>query len=251
MQIPILTLTEAPSPPLMNTTTTTRGRQKNKYPTAPLPPRIQPPCALYEKEVHPTNRCPYLPMLHNLIQLPLATTSFVIPPSTPSTSITSHTIGSKGLRTKFACAICSEYGHYTNHFPELPQFQHMLTKVCQSFQQDPSPSTSLSTHVTDIHYVTTSVNERMRFPFSLSKSLDHFTYLCPTIIEYKCHQMALIQNSPNPSLPMMQVIPHIPSPDTIHITSPKPESLPIPPWFMDRLSEDFPPNPPNSPIHFP
>jgi hypothetical protein len=49
----------------------------------------------------------------------------------------------------------------------------------------------------------------------------------------------------------MQVIPPIPSPDTVHITSPEPESLPTPPWFMDRLSEDIPPNPPNSLVHFP
>jgi hypothetical protein len=39
--------------------------------------------------------------------------------------------------------------------------------------------------------------------------------------------------------------------DTVNITSPKPESLPTPPWFIDRLSEDIPPNPPNSPVHFP
>jgi hypothetical protein len=50
---------------------------------------------------------------------------------------------------------------------------------------------------------------------------------------------------------MMQMIPSIASLDTIHITSLEPESLPIPPWFMDRLSEDIPPNPPNSPVHFP
>jgi hypothetical protein len=39
--------------------------------------------------------------------------------------------------------------------------------------------------------------------------------------------------------------------DIFNITSPKPESLPIPPWLKDRISEDIPPNPPNSPINFP
>jgi hypothetical protein len=63
--------------------------------------------------------------------------------------------------------------------------------------------------------------------------------------------MTLIQNPPNTSPPMMQVIPHIPSPATVHITSLEPKSLPIPPWFVDKLSEDVPPNPPNSLIHFP
>jgi hypothetical protein len=71
------------------------------------------------------------------------------------------------------------------------------------------------------------------------------------IIEYRHHQMALILNPPTNSLPVMQVIPPIPSPDIVHITFPKPESLPTPPWFMDILSEDMPPNHPNSPVHFP
>jgi hypothetical protein len=156
----------------------------------------------------------------------------------------------KGLQTRFTCAICSEYGHYTPHFPALPQFRQRLTIVCQKFQQDPSPPTPSSTHITNIHYVMTLVNEWMRCPCSLCKSLDHFTYQCPTIIEYRRRQMALIQNPPTTSLPVMQVIPHIPSPNTVHFTSPEPKSLPTPPWFMDRLSEDLPPNPPNSSIHF-
>jgi hypothetical protein len=63
--------------------------------------------------------------------------------------------------------------------------------------------------------------------------------------------MALIQNPPITPLPVIQVIPPTPSPDIVHIISPEPESLPTPPWFMDRLSEDFPPNPPNSLVHFP
>jgi hypothetical protein len=251
MQIPVLTLTTPPSPPLANTTATAGGRWKKKDPTTPLPPRVQPPCALCEKEGHPTNRCPSLPELRNLIQLPRATTPLVASSNTPSTTTASPTTGSKGLRTKFACAICSEYGHYTHHFPVLPQFRQMLMTVCQIFQQEPPPSASSSTRVTDIHYVTTSVNEWMRFPFSLCESLDHFTYQCPTIIEYRHRQMALIQNPPNPSLPAIQVIPPTPSPDIVHILSPEPEALPTPPWFMDNLYEDFPPNPPNSLVHFP
>ena len=40
-------------------------------------------------------------------------------------------------------------------------------------------------------------------------------------------------------------------PEVVHIFSPEPEALPTPPWFLDNLYEDFPPNPPNSPVHFP
>jgi hypothetical protein len=49
MQVPILTPNALPSPPLTSTTATSRGRRKKKEPNAPLPPRVQPPCALCEK----------------------------------------------------------------------------------------------------------------------------------------------------------------------------------------------------------
>jgi hypothetical protein len=71
------------------------------------------------------------------------------------------------------------------------------------------------------------------------------------IIEYRCRQMALIQNPTPPPLPKVLVITPTPSPDVIHIISPELEALPTPPWFIDNLYEDFPPNPSNSPVHFP
>jgi hypothetical protein len=130
----------------------------------------------------------------------------------------------------------------------LPQFRQTLIAVRQSFQHEPNPSTSSSPNVTDIDYVTTSVNERMRFPFSLCESLDHFTYQCPMIIEYRQRQVTLIQT---PTPPTESMINPTPSPDILHIISPEPEALPTPPWFLDDLYEDLPPNPPNSPVHFP
>jgi len=123
-------------------------------------PRVQSPCVLCEKEGHPTNQFPSLPEVCNLIQLPQATTSSI----TSSTTSMSPTTSSKGLQTKFTCVICSEYGHYTHHFPALPQFLQMLTAIRQSFQQEPPPSTSSQNHITNIHYVMTSVNEWMRYP---------------------------------------------------------------------------------------
>ena len=94
----------------------------------------------------------------------------------------------------------------------------------------------------------TSVDERMRFPCSLCESLDHFTYQCPMIIEYRQCQVTVIQ-TPAPSIESM--INLTPSLEILHIISPELEALPIPPWFLDDLYEDLPPNPPNSPIHFP
>jgi hypothetical protein len=86
----------------------------------------------------------------------------------------------------------------------------------------------------------------MRFPCSLCDSLAHFTYQCPLIVAYRSSFKPysttfdhLTKGPPYPSL------------DTVNITSPEPESLPTPPWFIDRLSEDIPPNPPNSLVHFP
>jgi hypothetical protein len=90
----------------------------------------------------------------------------------------------------------------------------------------------------------------MRCPFSLCKSLDHFTYQCPMIIEYRHCQLALIQNPTPPPPPLGPVSTPTPSLDVVHIISLKPEALPTPPWFLDDLYKDFPPNPPNSPIHF-
>jgi hypothetical protein len=70
MNILVLTPTIPPSPPLAGTTAIAGRRRKKKEPTTPLPPRVQPPRALCKREGHPTNKCPSLPKLHNLIQLP-------------------------------------------------------------------------------------------------------------------------------------------------------------------------------------
>jgi hypothetical protein len=85
----------------------------------------------------------------------------------------------------------------------------------------------------------------MRFPCTLCDSLAHFTYRCPLIVAYRGHHSTPIQ----PHLTTSPLVLH--SLDTVNITSPEPESLPIPPWFTDRLSEDIPPNPPNSLVNFP
>jgi hypothetical protein len=173
MTIPILTPTIPSTPPLTTPPTIAGGRRNKKEPTAPLPPRVQPPCALCEKYGHQTNNCPSLPELQNLIPINQTTSTLATIASTTTT--TPHS-SSKGFRTKFTCAICSEYGHYTHHFLALPRFQQTLAAVRQSFQSEPSPTTSSLPKITDIHYVTTSVNERMRCPCSLCESLDHFTY---------------------------------------------------------------------------
>jgi hypothetical protein len=185
--------------------------------------------------------------LHNLIQLPQATTPLV---TSSSTTTVSPNIGSKGIQTKFACAIYSEYGHYNHHCLTLPHFWKMLMAVRQSFQQEPLPSTSSQPHVTDIHYVTTSINECMRCHFSLCESIDHFTYQCPMIIEYTSPNGSY-SKSYTPPLPSESVITPTPSPNVVHIFSLEPEALLTPPWFLDSLYEDFPPNPPNSLVHFP
>jgi hypothetical protein len=185
MTIPVLTPTPLNTPILPTPTTpilptppaTTGGRRAKKEPTAPRPPRIPPPCTLCDKEGHQTNNFPSLPELRNLIPpnpapTPLTTTATLLPSS------------SKELKTKCVCAICSEYGHYTHHCPSLPGFRQALDIVSRDFQNNPRPATASTTPVTDIHYVTTSINERMRWPCSLCDSLAHFTYQCPIIIEY-------------------------------------------------------------------
>jgi hypothetical protein len=169
MMIPVLTPTTPilPTPPA-----TAGGRRKKKETTTPLSPCIPPPCALCEKEGHQTNNFPSLPELQNLIPLNQSPTT----PVTTATPTITQPSSSKGLRTKYACAICSEYGHYTHHCPAFPCFRQTLAAIRQKFQNDPRPATSSTTNITDILYVTTSVNECMRCPFSLCDSLAHFTY---------------------------------------------------------------------------
>jgi hypothetical protein len=113
--------------------------------------------ALCEREGHPTNRCPTLPELCNMIQLPRETTLLATPPSTSTATTESSTARNKGLRTKFACAICSEYGHYTHHFPALPQFHQTLATVRQTSQPEPSQPPLTKAHITDIRYISSSV----------------------------------------------------------------------------------------------
>jgi hypothetical protein len=117
MTIPILTPI---TPPLTNPPATAGGRRKKKEPTTPLPPRIPPPCTLCEKEGHQTNNCPSLPKLRNLIPLNQTPPTLA---TTASPTTTTPPSSSKGLRTKYACAICSKYGHYTHHCLALPCFQ--------------------------------------------------------------------------------------------------------------------------------
>jgi hypothetical protein len=242
MTIPVLTpntpiapILPTPLTPILPTPPATAGgRRAKKEPTAPRPPRIPPPCALCDKEGHQTNNFPSLPKLRNLIPptpTPLTTTATLQPSS------------SKELKTKCTCAICSEYGHYTHHCPSLPRFRQALDIVSRDFQNNPRPSTTSTTPVTDIHYVTTSVNERMRCPCSLCDSLTHFTYQCPIIVEYRHRQMAL---RPQPAPEVIDLT--SPSAD-LHIISPEPEALPTPPWFLDYLSKDLPCNPPKSLAH--
>jgi hypothetical protein len=239
MTIPILTPT---TPILTNPPTTAGGRRQKKEPTAPLPPRIPPPCALCEKESHQTNNCSSLPELRNLIPLnptPTKPATIASPPTTTQPS------SSKGLRNKYACAICSEYVHYTHHCPALPCFRQTLAVVRQNFQNNPRPAMSSPTNITDIRYVTTSVNEHMRCPCSLCDSLAHFTYQCPMILEYRQRQLALLHQ------PAKEIINITSSLEDLHVISPEPEALPMPPWFLNDVSKDLPRNPPNSPAHSP
>jgi hypothetical protein len=238
MMIPVLT----PTPPILPTPPATAGgRRKKKDPTAPLPPRIPPPCALCEKEGHQTNNCPSLPELQNLIPINQTPTT---PTTTASPAATTQPSSSKGLRTKFACTICSKYGHYTHHCPALPRFRQTLADVRQNFQNNPRPAMS-SSNITDIRYVTTTVNERMRCPCSIYDLLAHFTYQCPIILAYRQLQLTLRHQ-------LVAAVANLTSPlEDFYVISPEPEALPMPPWFLYGISEDLPRNPPKSPTHSP
>jgi hypothetical protein len=115
--------------------------------------------------------------------------------------------------------------------------------MCQNFQNHPRPATSSSTNIIDIRYVTTSVNERMRCPCSLCDSLDHFTYQCPMILEYRQHQLALLHQ------PAEAILDITSSLEDLHVISSEPKALLMPPWFFNDIFEDLRHNSPNSPTH--
>ena len=75
--------------------------------------------------------------------------------------------------------------------------------------------------------------------FYISMSYDHWIQATP--------------NDPdsNPCAPTKSMVDLTSPLEILHIISPELEALPIPSWFLDYLSEDLPPNPPNSPVHFP
>jgi hypothetical protein len=123
--------------------------------------------------------------------------------------------------------------------------EQTLAAIRQDFHNNPRPTTSSSTNITDIRYVTTSVNERMRFPCSLCDSFAHFTYQCPRILAYRQRQLALLHQPAEAIIDLSSPL------EDLHVISPEPKALPTPPWFLDNVSEDLPRNPPNSPAHSP
>jgi hypothetical protein len=144
-------------PPTSRNTTTTRGRLSKNKPIAPLPPRAQPPCTLCDREGHPTKKFPTLPELHNLIQLPKENRVLSTALSTSTATTESSTTRKKGTQTNFSCAIFSEYGHYTLHCPTLPQFHQKLATIRHTSRLEPSLSPPTEAHITEIHYVSSSV----------------------------------------------------------------------------------------------
>jgi hypothetical protein len=65
------------------------------------------------------------------------------------------------------------------------------------------------------------------------------------IIEYRQRQLTLLHRS------IESIVDLTSSLEVLRVISPEPEALPMSPWFLDDLSKDSPPNPPNSPAHFP
>jgi hypothetical protein len=65
------------------------------------------------------------------------------------------------------------------------------------------------------------------------------------ILEYRKCQLALLHR------PVEAIIDITSSLEDLHVISPEPEALPMPPWFFNNISEDLPHNPLNSPTHSP
>jgi hypothetical protein len=101
-------------------------------------PRVIPPCSLCNLSDHATNNCPRLPKLKELFNVDDLEPS----PSTPIVQVTLPKSSSKCMHMNHPCALCDTYGHYSHHFPKLPQFHDALEVIHQldsSFQEHQTP----------------------------------------------------------------------------------------------------------------
>jgi hypothetical protein len=127
MTIPILVPTTPPSPPITSTIIVAGGRRKKKEPIAPLPPRVQLPCALCERKGHPTHKCPSLPELHSFIQLPQEHLFLTTPPRTSHTTMIINHMQTTYTNQFCMCHMCRIWALHSS-FPiypiRLPHISH-------------------------------------------------------------------------------------------------------------------------------
>ena len=98
-------------------------------------PAIQwesPSCAICDVVGHPTHIFPELDELKPLLNSKADIT-------TPCSSKKEPATKGKGkaFHANHACTICSNYGHYTHHFPEIPRYRDTLHAIEGSYQEDP------------------------------------------------------------------------------------------------------------------
>ena len=126
MTIPILTPTIPSTPPITNPLAIAGGRRKKTEPIAPLPPCIPSPLATIASPV-----------------------------------VTSPNSSNKGPRTKFVCAICSNYGHYTHHCPSIPYVRHTLAAARHTSRLEFPPTLHNNAPANVIYYTSSSILEQM------------------------------------------------------------------------------------------
>ena len=96
-------------------TTARKIEKRGKEMVTPTIQRESPVCAVCDIIGHPTHICLELDELKPL----LGSEKDITTPRSYKKEPTTKGKG-KALCTNHACALCSNYGHYTHHFPEIP-----------------------------------------------------------------------------------------------------------------------------------
>lgn len=90
------------------------------------------PCILYEEFRHLTHICHEIDELKTIMN---ASRTLVAP--TPPKGAKVIPLCNKEVCTNHVCTICDKYGHYTHHYPNIPEIQKTLKVLIQTNDNEP------------------------------------------------------------------------------------------------------------------
>ena len=118
--------------PIAKPMITAKKTERGKMVETPAIQQESPGCAICDVVSHPTHIFPEMDELKPL----LGSEAKIATPQSLKKELGTKGKG-KALRTNHACIICSNYGHYTHHCPEIPRYKDTLHAIERFYQEDP------------------------------------------------------------------------------------------------------------------